>query len=142
MNKHPCNKRIGPVITAGLITLAVVLPLEAYAMRPSLTVTVLPDRYVVDGSTFRSLGALETHIQAIGPRRIVVRACGAAATFGWKAAVHRFRGEPLELQVLEPDHRDCSAPQFRATGMHQQVRHYAADVDGEAVDLYWRELMP
>ena len=99
------------------------------------------DNYYIFGrAAIDDLDALETAVRVVRPKGIQLSACGADATQALKAAVHRFRDLPLQVQVLSMSAPVCEV----AVSRHASQRRIPmpTGISDSAVDEYWRQVMP
>jgi hypothetical protein len=127
------------VIAFGLSTLALAASED---VANSSTITVFADRYIVRGRAFDDLDVLEKHITAGNPHVVNVLVCGARATRALKAVIHRFRHLPVQIRVPDLDEPECLSTVALAMPVRDRVGERPFSIDDEAVDRYWRELMP
>ena len=73
------------------------------------------------------------------PSSIALDICGPGATGALKAAVHRFRGLPLEIRV--PADMRCAAPAVRLP-VAQRAGTKPYEIDDGAVERYWSRIAP
>lgn len=136
--------RFARTVVAVVSALGLVAAALAGAQRAAapVRITVLADRYIVASRAFDDLDLLEKHITAIRARGISLLACGPNVTRSLKAAVHRFRHLPVQMSVLEADEPECSSAVAVWIPVRQRVDRRPRGIDEEAVELYWRDLVP
>jgi sulfur relay (sulfurtransferase) complex TusBCD TusD component (DsrE family) len=110
--------------------------------KETLSVTIFSDQYVSAGHVFSDLEALEAWVRLMRPRAIRLDACEPAAARRLLVAAHRFRHVYLEMRQLAAGQSVCALEAAaRAVRVGSISPTIAADED-EAVDRYWRALMP
>lgn len=125
------------LLVSGLFASAMAAEPPAYSAR----IVVHETSYVLGGSAFDDLDALERAVQSASPRSIELGACGVAASRTLLAASHRFRNLPQQLQVFDANAGACAAvPIAIRAGLPQGQR--PAGKDNSSVDRYWREVAP
>ncbi|MGH9808207.1 MAG: hypothetical protein ACRD9W_13260, partial [Terriglobia bacterium] len=131
-------------VVAAVLTFSFVVPALAgvYPSNTSTRITVFSDRYVLAGRAFDDLNLLEKHTTATQVRAVTLLACGPRVTRSLKAAVERFRRVPVQMLVLDADTPECSSPAPLATPVRERVGQRPYGIDDEAVERYWRDLMP
>jgi hypothetical protein len=107
-----------------------------------VTITILPDRYIVGGQAFDDLDSLEKRVTATNFRSVVLVVCGPKATRAVKAAVHRFRQVPVQIRVPDVDEFECMSKAPLATPVRQRSGKAPFGIDDEAVERYWLDIMP
>ena len=129
---------------AGVLALGFVATALAGAQPPTVAIKigVFADRYIVAGRTFDDLDLLEKHITAIHARGVSLLACGPGVTGSLKAAVHRFRHIPEQMSVHEGDDPECFSAVSLRTRLQGRAGQRPRGIDEEAVEGYWRDLMP
>ena len=144
MNARFVVDRLAQSVVVGVLALSVVATTLAAAQpsRATVTIAVFSDRYILAGRAFDDLDSLEKHITAIHAHGISLLACGPGVTRSLKAAVHRFRHVSVQMRVLETDDPECfsAVPGGTPVQVHAGLR--PSGIDEEAVERYWRELMP
>jgi hypothetical protein len=143
MSKHFVVDFAGRVV-AGVLTLSFVVPALAglYPTITSTRITVFSDRYIVAGRAFDDLNLLEKHTTAMQARAVTLLACGPSVTRSLKAAVERFRHVPVQMLVLDADTPECSSTTPFAIPVRQRDGQRPYGIDDEAVERYWRDIMP
>jgi hypothetical protein len=135
--------RIARTVIAGLLAAgfatAALAGSQPFAI--GINITVFAESYVVAGRSFDDLNSLEIQITGMHARRINLLACGPRATRSLKAAVHRFRHVPVQIRALDSDEPECSKVAL-ATPVRERIGQRPYGIDDEAVDRYWRELVP
>jgi hypothetical protein len=144
MSRHFVVDHLAGRVVAAVLTLSFVVPALAgvYPTNTSTRITVFSDRYVLAGRAFDDLNLLEKHTTARQARAVTLLACGPSVTRSLKAAVERFRHVPVQMLVLDADTPECSSPAPLATPVRERVGQRPYGIDDEAVERYWRELMP
>jgi hypothetical protein len=143
MSRHFVVDLAGRVV-AGVLTLSFVVPALAgvYPTTTSTRITVFSDRYILAGRAFDDLNLLEKHTTAMQARAVTLLACGPRVTRSLKAAVERFRHVPVQMLVLDADAPECSSAASLAIPVRERDGQRPYGIDDEAVDRYWRDLMP
>jgi hypothetical protein len=131
-------KLVAGVLAAVFVTAA---PAGTPLSGSNVSITVFADRYVVEGRAFDDLDLLEKHIAVLSARRISLLACGPGEMRSLQAAVHRLRHLPEQIRVLDEDEPACQRIPL-ATRVRARAGQRPYGIDDEAVDRYWRELMP
>jgi hypothetical protein len=132
--------------TRAAVALAFALPLGGIAAErtsgATLTVTVLPDRYLAADVSFPDLAALERLVTPMNPSLVRLEACGSAAADALLAAAEHFQTIRLELDVIAPNAPACAAVPLRAV----QVSQLGGTIPVGAVPArsarYWQNVMP
>jgi hypothetical protein len=126
------------------LALGFVVPALAgiYPAIKSTRITVFSDRYVLADRAFDDLNLLEEHTTAMKARAVTLLACGEGVTRSLKAAVERFRHVPVQMLVLDADEPECSSTASLATPVRERRGPRPYGIDDEAVERYWRDLMP
>lgn len=117
------------------------------ASSEALIVTLYSDRYVAAGQVFSDPDALQVWVERKQPKAIYLDVCDPAANLRLLAAAHRFRDVYLELRPMVTGQPACEPPPtVQAVRVSGAVRPMATPTstssDAQAVDLYWRGLMP
>jgi hypothetical protein len=129
---------IAGVLATGFATAAPAGP-QPFAI--GINITVFAESYTVAGRSFDDLNSLEMQVTGMHARGISLLACGPRTTRSLKAAVHRFRHVPVQIRALDSDEPECSKVAL-ATPVRERMGQRPYGIDDEAVDRYWRELMP
>lgn len=128
------------------VALAFALPLGAFAADrtsgASLTVSVLPDRYLAAGVSFPDLDALERLVAPMNPSLVRLEACGSAAADALLAAAERFHAIRLELDVIAANAPACAAAPLRAVQVSQLAGPVPVPAAPRASERYWQRVMP
>lgn len=142
MSRHFVVDFAGRVV-AGVLILGFVVPALAgvYPIK-STRITVFSDRYILADRAFDDLNVLEKHTTAMQARAVTLLACGPGVTRSLKAAVERFRHVPVQMLVLDADTPECSSTAPLAIPVRQRDGQRPYGIDDEAVERYWRDLMP
>ena len=144
MSRHCAIDRVARTV----VTVVVAFGLSPVALAASediadsATITVFADRYIVRGRVYDDLDVLEKHITAGNAHVVNVLVCGARATRALKAVVHRFRHLPIQIRVPDLDERECLSTAALAMPVRDRAGERPFGIDDEAVDRYWRDLMP
>ena len=143
MSRHFIVDLAGRVV-AGALTLSIVVPALAgvYPTTTNTRITVFSDRYILAGRAFDDLNLLEKHTTAMHARAVILLACGPRVTRSLKAAVERFRHIPVQMFVLDADTPECSSTASLAIPVREGEGQRPYGIDDEAVERYWRDLMP
>lgn len=135
-----------PRFSRTAVALALALPLGAFAADrtsgASLTVSVLPDRYLAAGVSFPDLDALEKLVAPMNPSRVRLEACGGGAAEALLAAAERFQASRLELDVIAPSAPACTAAPVRAVQVSQLGGPIPAGAVPVRSERYWQNVMP
>jgi hypothetical protein len=131
-------------VAAGL---GLVVPLAGLALDrtsgATLTVTVLPDRYVAADVPFVGLAALDALVKPMNPSVLRLDGCGAESVNALLAAAERYRGAYLEIRLLAVAEQACTAA---ATVSAVRVSQVGGAVPARGADApsdrYWRSVMP
>lgn len=142
MSRHFVVDFAGRVV-AGVLILGFVVPAlaDVYPIK-STRITVFSDRYILADRAFDDLNVLEKHTTAMQARAVTLLACGPGVTRSLKAAVERFRHVPVQMLVLDADTPECSSTAPLAIPVRQRDGQRPYGIDDEAVERYWRDLMP
>jgi hypothetical protein len=142
MNARPNISRFSRTAVA----LALALPLGAFAADrtsgASLTVSVLPDRYLAAGVSFPDLDALEKLVAPMNPSLVRLEACGGGAADALLAAAERFQAIRLELDVIAPGAPACTAAPLRAVQVSQLAGPVPVGAAPRSSAAYWQRVMP
>lgn len=110
-------------------------------------VQIAPERVLAYGSYYifgraaiNDLDALETAVRTVNPKGIQLTACGANAAQALKAAVHRFRDQPVQVQVLDVSAPTCEVAVARRASQRDAL--IPTGIDAPAVDAYWIQVTP
>jgi len=143
MSRHFVVDLVGRIV-AGVLTLGFVVPALAgvHPTPTSTRIAVFSDRYVLAGRAFDDLNLLEEHTTAMHARAVTLLACGPRVTRSLKAAVERFRHIPVQMFVLDADAAECSSAPPLAIPVRGRDGQRPYGIDDEAVERYWRDLMP
>jgi len=110
--------------------------------RDPVTIVVFDERYAVEGRSFDDLDLLEKHITDASFHSIKLLVCGSRATRSLKAVVHRFRHVAVQIRVPDLDEVECLTGVPQAMPVRVRGGQPPFGIDDQAVDRYWRELMP
>ena len=143
MSRHFVIDLAGKIV-AGVLSLGFVVTALAgvYPTTTSTRITVFSDCYVLAGRAFDDLNLLEEHTTAIHVRAVTLVVCGPRVTRSLKAAVERFRHLPVQMIVLDADTPGCSSAAPLAIPVRERDGQRPYGIDDEAVEHYWRDLMP
>ena len=126
--------------------LALAFPLGALAADrtsgASLTVTVLPDRYLAADVSFPDLDALERLVAPMNPSLVRLEACGSGAADALLAAAERFHAIRLELDVIAANAPACAASPLRAVQVSQLAGTVPVRAAPRSSAAYWQRVMP
>jgi len=107
------------------------------APKGSVVVTILSDRYLVDGRVTDNLNTLESDVRSSRAKAIVLTACGPNTARPQLAAAQRLSDLYLELIVSAPDSSEClAATNPRSVPVSQQTGVRPFGIDDEAVKLW------
>lgn len=133
-------------LAAFALAIGLCIAATSQAQRPSagVSVAVFSDRYELAGQVFDHLDRLESAVMAQRPRMVALEGCEPGATRALKAATHRFRHLPLQLSsALEPGEGSCpSQPGVGPMHVGLPAGGRPFGIDDEAVERYWREILP
>jgi hypothetical protein len=127
--------------SAALLTLPASSSAVDVSALPAARLTVLPDRYVLDGRQYFDGAALEAAVQDAGVRTIRIDNCADASSPRLLATVARFNLFALDVRLLDADAAACRAPALVPAAVP------ARSGGTEMLDLaqtarYWRQLEP
>jgi hypothetical protein len=145
MSTHTIVSRFYRAAVAG--GLAFIFPLAAVAVdtapAQTLTVSVFSDGYIAAGRQFSDLDALERWVKPTSPRVLRLDGCGPASATQLLATVERFQHAYLEIRMLGVGEPGCVAGVAgRPIRAAYAVTHVLAGERDDAVDRYWRSVMP
>ena len=127
----------------GIIALSVGLSPEsaaAEAVRPErATITVFPDRLVLNSRIYQDMRAIDKQINAMGTRAVTLQACGPRASRAMMVTVYQFRHFAEYIVGLDGDDPRCSPMVFMPASIDERG---LTAVDDSAVDIFWRSLVP
>lgn len=138
MNRHVVA---GSLVAIIALTLGFSLGSEAAeATHPErATITVFPDRLVLESRIFQDMRAIDKQINAMGVRAVTLQACGPGASRAMMVAVYQFRHFAEYIVGLGKGDPRCSPMVFMPTSIDKRG---LTAVDDKAVDLFWRSLVP
>jgi hypothetical protein len=142
MAGHVLDRLVRTVVAGVLALGSVSAPADPGASPDGVTIVVFADRYVVGDRAFDDLNALEKHITATHFRGVKILVCGAKATRALKAVVHRFRQVPVQIRVPDADEPECFSKAAGVMPVRGGTGPRPFGIDDEAVERYWRDLMP
>jgi hypothetical protein len=108
----------------------------------SLTVTVLPDRYLAAGVAFPDLDALDRLVAPMNPSLVRLEACGSGAAAALLAAAERFQASRLELDVIDASAPACAASPLRAVQVSQLTGPVPVPAAPRSSERYWQRVTP
>jgi hypothetical protein len=129
------------VLGAAFFGLSVTAPADPGLSAP-VPIKVFDDRYIAGDIAFDDLNYLEKHVSTTPGSGIVLLVCGSKATRALKAAVHRFRHIPVQIRVPDVDEFQCMSPAAHLVSVRQSIGQPPFGIDDEAVERYWRDMMP
>lgn len=113
----------------------------AQSSADTVTITVLPNHYVLAGRAYNDLYRLEDAVRALRPKDIALHSCGPRETRVTVAAAHRFRDLPTRIRFLSlTGDKACSRPVL--TPANLDAGGAPTGIDDRAISEYWSALLP
>ncbi len=139
------SQRLATTVAVSVLALATFGSGSAAAQAPDLFVTVLADRYIVNGQAYDDLNELDRAVTALRPGAVRLYACGSGATRAQMGAAHRFHDRYLELRILDETAAQCRvrvalAPQARPVAVRSGLPPYG--IDDAEVARWWMDMVP
>ena len=121
------------------------LPLGAaavdFAALPAARLTVLPDRYVLEGREYYDASAVEAALRDRRAQAVRIDNCASAWTPRLLSTVATLHVYALDLRLLDADAAACKAPAL-TPAMLSSAPPDARSLSAEQVARYWRNLEP
>ena len=120
------------------------LPLAAaavdFAAMPAARLTLLPDRYVLDGREYYDARAVEAALDTNRVKVVRIDNCAPAWTPRLLGTVARLHVYALDLRLLDADAPACRAPALTPAMLSSAPAD--AGLSPEQIARYWRNLEP
>ena len=120
------------------------LPLAAaavdFAAMPTARLTVLADRYVLDGREYYDASAVEAALRKTSTQVVRIDNCAAAWTPRSMATVAQLHVYALDLRLLDADAAMCKLPALTPERLASAAPE--AGLSAEQIARYWRNLEP
>ncbi len=144
MSGHSVRDHLARMAVAGVLAIGFITSPLAGAQQPakSVSITVYSDRYLLAGRTFDDLDLLVQHSTVIHLSAVTLVVCGPDAGPSLKAAVYGFRRVPVRIAVADANEPECASGAPHATLVRERSGQPPYGIDDEAVERYWRELIP
>jgi len=141
MNSVAIAIRCSAVLCGAVLhTLPLATAAVDFAAMPAARLTVLPDRYVLDGREYYDVSAVDAALRKTSIQAVRIDNCASAWTPRSMSTIVKLHVYALDLRLLDPETATCKMPPLSPERLASAASE--SGLAAEEIARYWRNLEP